>query len=319
MMRGRIVALNGVPAEQIKARRGRRLGARGRPRHHLCGRRCRRARRSSAGDWWPADYRGPPLVSFDAETRRGPGPRRSATAITVNVLGRNITATIANLREVEWQSLGINFVMVFSPNTFAGAPHTHLATVDLPQRVGAAHRGGVLRSVGPGLPDGDERAGEGRAGGGERPGRPARLAIRGACAHRAHREPVSCWRARWRPGHRARALRCRGAEDAGRDARPAARGLRSNMACSGWPRPCSACWRAALAAYFIVTKVMRLSFTLDHRGRFGAALAVSGDRRPRPDGNLANPGSEARALPEKSIDASCRCRRCNRLRRMSEA
>jgi putative ABC transport system permease protein len=45
------------------------------------------------------------------------------------VLGRNITATIANLRQVEWRSLGINFVMVFSPNTFAGAPHTHLATV----------------------------------------------------------------------------------------------------------------------------------------------------------------------------------------------
>jgi putative ABC transport system permease protein len=39
--------------------------------------------------------------------------------VTVNVLGRNITARIANLRQVEWESLGINFVMVFSPNTFA--------------------------------------------------------------------------------------------------------------------------------------------------------------------------------------------------------
>ena len=40
--------------------------------------------------------------------------------VTVNVLGRNLTATIANLRQVEWRNLGINFVMVFSPGTFRG-------------------------------------------------------------------------------------------------------------------------------------------------------------------------------------------------------
>ena len=49
--------------------------------------------------------------------------------ITVNVLGRNVTARIANLRAVDWQSLGINFVLVFSPGTFAGAPHTDIATL----------------------------------------------------------------------------------------------------------------------------------------------------------------------------------------------
>jgi len=49
--------------------------------------------------------------------------------VTVNVLGRNLTATVANLRTVDWQSLGINFVMVFSPNTFRGAPVGHIATL----------------------------------------------------------------------------------------------------------------------------------------------------------------------------------------------
>ena len=52
--------------------------------------------------------------------------------IVVNVLGRNIAARIANLRAVEWQSLGINFVMVFSPGSFRGAPHTHIATFAYP-------------------------------------------------------------------------------------------------------------------------------------------------------------------------------------------
>jgi putative ABC transport system permease protein len=80
------------------------------------------------GQWWPADYQGPPLVSFDKEIADGIG-LKLGDDVTVNVLGRNITAKVANLRKVEWQSLGINFVMVFSPNTFAGAPHTQLATL----------------------------------------------------------------------------------------------------------------------------------------------------------------------------------------------
>jgi putative ABC transport system permease protein len=36
------------------------------------------------------------------------------------------------MRAVDWQSLGINFVLVFSPNAFAGAPVTHIATVTYP-------------------------------------------------------------------------------------------------------------------------------------------------------------------------------------------
>ena len=49
--------------------------------------------------------------------------------IVVNVLGRDIPARIANLRTIDWQGLGINFVLVFSPNAFKGAPHSHVATL----------------------------------------------------------------------------------------------------------------------------------------------------------------------------------------------
>ncbi len=63
------------------------------------------------------------------------------------MLGRNLTATIANLRQVEWRSLGINFVMVFSPNTFAGAPHTHLATVTFPDGSRPAAELRILRDA----------------------------------------------------------------------------------------------------------------------------------------------------------------------------
>ena len=84
-----------------------------------------------AGQWWPADYRGPQLVSFDAELAGAFGIGVGDT-ITVNVLGRNITARISNMRTVDWESLGINFVLVFSPGAFAGAPATDIATVTWP-------------------------------------------------------------------------------------------------------------------------------------------------------------------------------------------
>src|SRR5580704_3325755 len=80
------------------------------------------------GQWWGADYGGPPLVSFEKKIADGLG-LKLGDPIVVNVLGRNITTTIANMRTVDWQSLGINFVMVFSPNAFRGAPATHLATL----------------------------------------------------------------------------------------------------------------------------------------------------------------------------------------------
>lgn len=83
------------------------------------------------GEWWPKDYSGEPLVSFAAQ--EGAELRlKIGDTVTVNVLGRNITARIANFRTVEWRSMSINFVMVFSPNTFKGAPHAWLATLTDP-------------------------------------------------------------------------------------------------------------------------------------------------------------------------------------------
>ena len=80
------------------------------------------------GTWWNADYNGPPLVSLEKKIADGLG-LKIGDDITVNVLGRDITAKISNLRAVDWQTLGINFVLVFSPHVFSGAPHTDIATL----------------------------------------------------------------------------------------------------------------------------------------------------------------------------------------------
>ncbi len=81
-----------------------------------------------AGDWWPAEYDGPPLVSLEAKVAGGLG-LGLGDEITVNVMGREITARVASLRRVDWRSYAINFVMVFSPNVFAKAPYTEMFTI----------------------------------------------------------------------------------------------------------------------------------------------------------------------------------------------
>lgn len=81
-----------------------------------------------AGQWWPADYRGAPLVSFDANLARGFGIGIGDT-ITINILGREIEARIANLRAIDWATLNMNFTFVFAPGVLEGAPQTWIATV----------------------------------------------------------------------------------------------------------------------------------------------------------------------------------------------
>jgi putative ABC transport system permease protein len=102
--------------------------------------------RVTDGKWWPPDYDGAPLISFEKKIAEGLG-LGVGDPVTVNVLGRNIAARIANLREVDWENLGINFVMVFSPNTFRGAPHTRMATLTFPGGATPAQEAAVLRDV----------------------------------------------------------------------------------------------------------------------------------------------------------------------------
>jgi putative ABC transport system permease protein len=141
MMRGRIIRLNGVPVEQAAVRPGARWALRG-DRGLTYSADLPQGARLAAGNWWPPDYHGPPLVSFDAELARGMGLKVGDT-LTVNLLGREITARIANLRRIDWQRLGINFAIVFAPGTLEHAPQTDLCAVYLPP----AEENGLVRRV----------------------------------------------------------------------------------------------------------------------------------------------------------------------------
>jgi putative ABC transport system permease protein len=101
--------------------------------------------RITAGTWWEAGHTGSNLVSFASDLGEELG-LSVGDEVVVNVLGREVTATIANFRTVDWENLGINFVMVFSPNSFAGAPYQYLATLRAPGSDDAAERA-VLREA----------------------------------------------------------------------------------------------------------------------------------------------------------------------------
>ena len=144
MLRGRVIALNGIDVQQIQVPPEGQWVLRG-DRGITYSETVPENATLSAGKWWPKDYSGEPLVSFSAEEAQEIGLKLGDT-VTVNVLGRNVTARIANLRQVEWESMGINFVMVFSPNAFAGAPHAWLATL-LDRDASAAEEAKILNEV----------------------------------------------------------------------------------------------------------------------------------------------------------------------------
>ena len=97
----------------------------------------------TAGSWWPADYQGPPFISFSAQLAKGFGIG-VGDRLTFNILGREIEGTIANLRNVEFRSLRMEFTTIFAPGALEAAPHTILATTKTPLDQASA----LVRAVG---------------------------------------------------------------------------------------------------------------------------------------------------------------------------
>jgi putative ABC transport system permease protein len=145
MLRGRITRLNGVPADQVKPDPEAAWVLQS-DRGISYAEEIPSGSKLAAGDWWPKNYEGPPLVSIEKRIADGIGLKIGDT-ISVNLLGRALEAKVQNLRTVEWENLGINFVLLFSPNTFRGAPHTSLATLTYPKAATAQTELALLKDV----------------------------------------------------------------------------------------------------------------------------------------------------------------------------
>lgn len=124
MLRGIITQINGTSAQEVGGDHWVLRGDRGVT--YMAG--APPADEIVAGEWWADDYTGPPLIAFAAEEATEIGIALG-DEITINILGRDITATVAALRDVSFENAGIGFIVTMNEAALAGAPHSHIATV----------------------------------------------------------------------------------------------------------------------------------------------------------------------------------------------
>ena len=126
-LRGRITAIAGTPVSQAKVAQNVRWAVSG-DRFLSYSAEMPPDTEIVAGQWWPTDYAGEPLVSITDDLARGFGVH-IGDSLTVNVLGRDVTARISSLREVDWSTLELNFALIFSPGILEKAPQTNIAAI----------------------------------------------------------------------------------------------------------------------------------------------------------------------------------------------
>lgn len=102
--------------------------------------------RVTDGAWWKPDPDGEPQVSINRDFAEAVG-LEVGDYLTIGVLGTERTARIANLREIDWESMGFNFALVFSRNTLADAPHNLAAAIEVEGSPDDTARGELLREL----------------------------------------------------------------------------------------------------------------------------------------------------------------------------
>ncbi len=132
-LRGRIVKIAGTAVEDAKVHPDSQWAIRGDRALTFAAEKNPKSKMTK-GDWWPSNYSGPPLISLDAHLADAFGVDIGDT-LTLNILGREITATIRNMREIDWRSLRFDFAIIFAPGTLEGAPLTHIAAIEAPPTI----------------------------------------------------------------------------------------------------------------------------------------------------------------------------------------
>lgn len=144
MLRGVVTKINGQPAKEVAGDHWVVRGDRG---ISYAGKQPE-GTEVVAGSWWPEDYTGEPQISFAAEEAEELGIELGDT-MTLNILGREMTATITSFRSVDFSSAGMGFVLVFNEAALAAAPHSFIATVYSEEQA----EGQILRDLGRDMPN----------------------------------------------------------------------------------------------------------------------------------------------------------------------
>src|SRR6185295_2726944 len=83
------------------------------------------------GTWWNGAATPHPKISIEEEAATVLGAD-VGSRLTFDVQGVPIDAEVASVRRVDWQSLTLNFFVIFSPGALDGAPTTWVGTARVP-------------------------------------------------------------------------------------------------------------------------------------------------------------------------------------------
>jgi putative ABC transport system permease protein len=130
MVRARITALNGQPAQSLKLKGDSGRGFVEREQNLSWSADMMEDNQLIAGRWWTAADAGKPLVSISTEYAEALH-LQVGDKLSLDVAGEPLTVEVASIRKVRWDSFRPNFFLVFPPGLLDGAAGTYLTSLYL--------------------------------------------------------------------------------------------------------------------------------------------------------------------------------------------
>jgi putative ABC transport system permease protein len=132
MVRARITAINGEPAQSLKLKGDVARGYVEREQNLTWSANMMEDNRLIAGNWWTSDDAGKPLVSISSEYAEGLH-LNVGDHLSFDVAGEPMTVTVSSIRKIRWDSFRPNFFLVFPPGLLDGAAGTYMTSLFLTQ------------------------------------------------------------------------------------------------------------------------------------------------------------------------------------------
>jgi putative ABC transport system permease protein len=130
MVRARITAINSQPAQSLKMQGDAAKGYVEREQNLTWSAGKMDDNQLIAGRWWTAADAGKPLVSVSSEYADALH-LKVGDSLSFDVAGEPLTATVASIRKIRWDSFRPNFFLVFPPGLLDGAAGTYMTSVFL--------------------------------------------------------------------------------------------------------------------------------------------------------------------------------------------
>jgi len=130
VVRGRLVTINNIPVQQIVSKDSQGEAATQRELSLTWSRELPEDNKIIDGSWWQSDQSG--LVSVEQKLAKNL-KINMGDRLTFTVGSEQLNATVASIRNLQWDTMKPNFYMIFSPGTLDAYPSTFITSFYLPE------------------------------------------------------------------------------------------------------------------------------------------------------------------------------------------